>query len=236
MKIYHLFFCILFLSIGFKSMCQQQDFAKNIKKIEPIKVTNEIIRVDSLEYVIDITKPYFQSEDGRCENMNKEIENFLDSIQIVIKKESNEFFKSWDDKTEILPPFNLSVVPDTIFFISNKYISVLFYVEIYRTGAPHGSNYSVAFNYDLKNKKLLSNEEIIDYSRKNDIEKLLKKHFNNKEGCFSYLPTLDKNYTLNFSEKEFIFTYRPYLLGSYACWYAQIIMPREEIDKFIIKK
>lgn len=235
MKIYHLFFCILFLSIGFKSMCQQQDLRNSIQKTGAIKVSKEVILIDSTEYMIDITKPYFQSEDGKCNRLNQLINIYLDSLQLSIKKQSNDFFKTLDDKSEDMPPFGL-IIGDSVFIISDKYISVLFYVETYFSGAPHGFNYSVSFNYDLESQKLLTNKEIIDYSRKEDVDKLLQKYFNNHDNCFSILPTLNDNYTLNFNKEEFTFTYRPYILGSYACWYAQIVIPREEVDKFIMKK
>jgi hypothetical protein len=216
-------------------MCQQQDLTNAIQKVEPIKVIKEVISIDSTEYMISITKPYFQSEDGRCNKLNQLINGYVDSLQLSIKERSNEFFNVLYDTIETPQPFGL-MISDSIFIISNKYISFLLYIETYISGEPHGFNYSLSFNYDLENQRLLTNQEIIDYSRKEDVDKLLQKYFHNHDNCFSIMPTLNDNYTLNFNTEEFTFTYRPYILGSYACWYAQIVIPRDEIEKFIMKK
>ncbi len=113
---------------------------------------------------------------------------------------------------------------DTVYFVSEDFISTL--TEVYTfTGGAHGMTTFYAFNYQPKKQKFLTNQEILNYDKADQINELLAEYFDNKAGCFDTEPTLDKVSAINILPDTLRFTFEQYLLGAYACGIAKIDVP-----------
>ncbi|MDR1274119.1 MAG: DUF3298 and DUF4163 domain-containing protein [Odoribacteraceae bacterium] len=133
------------------------------------------------------------------------------------------------DAGEGEPSYEFSV-SDTVFRATSHYISLRVTIYAY-TGGAHGNTYIYAFNYDLRGRKFLEKEQLLDLGRKQEIEKLLQARFDNKDGAFTSLPTLDDPAVYNFTAEALHVTYPHYALGPYSSGIAEVSVPLTELKK-----
>jgi len=127
--------------------------------------------------------------------------------------------------------------------LSNKYrildttgnvISILMETYSYALGA-HGFTALHTYNFDIEQNRFLSINDLLDFSKPDNIlqlNKILKDHFENPEGCFNDTPTADGNFELFGIEPEnLVFFYEAYELGAYYCGIARVSVPIEELKK-----
>lgn len=205
-----------------------------------VEVKKESLNNKNNQWEIDVQKSVFSSSDAGvekgCTAVNRVVEALIDSLQLDIKAQADTFFttygKMYDEKG---PEWAYQLyVKDSVFMATDKYISLRVLVYTFMGGA-HGMTNFYAFNYDVQKQHFLTDQEIINYDKANEINGLLVKYFNNPEGCFSDKPTLTNGFTaLNVSPVAVCFTYPQYTLGAYACGVAQVTIP-DDVLKGILK-
>ncbi|MDR0765848.1 MAG: DUF3298 and DUF4163 domain-containing protein [Odoribacteraceae bacterium] len=157
--------------------------------------------------------------DKRCSLFNERIDAFISGLRDSLLADT------------AATPRELWV-SDTLFRATDRYISARLTVYTYSGGA-HGMTRFHAFNYDTCEQEFIDNARLLDYTRKAEIEKLLKVRLDNKDGRFTVDPVLTPSTVINFSAGEMIFTYPPYALGPYSSGAAEIIVPLEALGKAV---
>lgn len=200
-----------------------------------IDVKTETLADTTDRWEVNIEKSVFSSTDKTadegCAAVNQTIRQLQDSLVANLKEGVNDFYASLEGtgQDSLLPSYRYQLyLRDTVFMATDACISVRLLVYEYQGGA-HGITSFYSFNYDLKNRQYLNQEQIIDYNKMEEVDELLKKNFKNEEGCFSDTPTLTNGFTaLNISPVDVCLTYPAYTLGAYACGNAMVTIPMAE--------
>ena len=208
-------------------------------KVQNLNVKQDHLSHTTGDWSIEVKHSVFSSStpavNKSCEVLNGEIQKCFNGLIDSLKADATDFFNTFVTDTTNRPVWSYELVAgDSVFMATDEYVSVLLTVYTF-TGGAHGMPNFYAFNYDVKNQKLLSPKDIVNYSKEKAINTLLKAHFKNPDDCFTTDPTLDAVTVINFNRKELCFTYAQYVLGAYACGVAQINVPRTELkgDLFI---
>lgn len=210
-------------------------FSCSEAEINPEKIKNN---EENEKYRINTEYTVFSSE-GRtagtaCAKYNELAGKYMENRISSTKKEADELFRSLSESEMEMPSWKCELwISDSTFTANKNIISVRFKTYSFQGGA-HGMTMFKAYNFDMEKGRLLENEEIIDYSKADAINKALKAHFDNPEGCFSTEPTLDLVNCINITEDSVCFTFEHYVLGAYACGYAEITVPISEIAECIL--
>lgn len=187
---------------------------------------------------VNITYPLFSStgtaEEKACFAVNDTVFKFIDQLQRNLKMEADTFFGLFADSISQRPPFSYQLyIEDSVFMATDNYISLRLTIYTFEGGA-HGMTNYCAFNYDVKKGKFLMPEDIIDYTKAEEINSLLAKYFDNTENCFTEIPTLTNGFTaLTISPESMCFTYPQYSLGAYACGMAMVTIPDKELQRIL---
>jgi hypothetical protein len=191
---------------------------------------------------ISITRGVVSSTDPalveQCAIFNDRVDKFVDNLQKTLFPAAPPAVaapagkKAPADAADEEPETREFIVSDVLFRATNHYISLRLDVYAY-TGGAHGDNSFYTFNYDLRQRKFITNDQLLDYARRADIEKLLQAHFNNPDNAFTETPTLDDSALFNFTDKELHVTYPPYILGPFSAGAAEISVPLTELKAAI---
>lgn len=225
------FICILFLALAFGG-CQSKVQHLDVKQVSFSDTTDD--------WGIRVNLSVFSSTDPEvnksCQVLNDEIQKYVSGLSDSLKLQATEFFTTYVTDTTPRPAWNYElIVEDSVFMATDHFVSVRVLAYVF-TGGAHGNTSFCSFNYDVKNQKLLTPEEIINYNDLAGINALLKANFKNPEKCFNVDPTLDLMTVLNFNPTDVCFTYEQYVLGAYACGVAEITVPRKELkDAMLVK-
>ncbi len=219
--------CILFLLGGllFLSSCQPK---------EEIEVQTSK-RADSTAYVkANIVQSVFTSANSEirksCDMLNAKVSYLIDSIEKSLLLQADTFYTGLEQAGMERPVWDFEMyAEDSVFMASPDYISLRITVYTFQGGA-HGMTEFYAFNYDVKRRQFLEPDQILDFGKYREINELLKKNFVNTDSCFTDVPTLENGLAaLNVTAETVCLTYPPYVLGPYACGYAQVVIPRSEL-------
>ncbi|WP_251621843.1 DUF4163 domain-containing protein [Odoribacter lunatus] len=213
------------------------------KHVEKTKLDVQIYRqVDSTDYLnVIIEQSIFASGnlqlEKSCEVLNKEIKNRIDSLKKNLQEKAGVFFSEIRKEGIERPQWNFELyVRDSVFMANSEYISLRMMVYIFEGGA-HGMTQFYAYNYDVKQQKLLNPQQILDFGKSKEINELLERNFVNTDSCFTEIPTLENGVSaLNMNMEIFCFTYPQYALGSYSCGYLEVNIPRVELKEELILK
>lgn len=197
-------------------------------------IHQEVKKVDSLYYKIEIQYPVFESKDTSALNLgelNTAISSFLDKAMVYF----------WSTDTLGAKKMIQETGASGYFILMNKYqvmdsttsrISVMFETYSYALGA-HGFTAITTFNYDLVNGKMLGLSDLIDFSdpgKQKELESFLDKHLENPDSCFYMKPTIDPDFKrFAVAPDHLLFYYEAYELGPYSCGTATIKIPIEEL-------
>ncbi len=211
-------FFVLLLMLGV-SGCQK----------DTVKVGGDFFSYQTNELDITAEYPIFTSQNAEinqgCMAMNNQIARWMDSLQNDLKEQLKNYLQiAQEMKEELVLPFELDI-KDSVFMADTRYISVRFSVYTL-TGGANGLTVYYAFNYDLKNKRMLTSEEILNYNKSEEINTQLQKSFRNPDNCFTDVPTLKNMTAVNFNKMNMCFTYDPLVLGAHYCGAAEISVPR----------
>ena len=198
-----------------------------------VDVRNETCSNKTNEYQINVKYATFSSTDKEvnqaCEAVNQAVKARMTKVESQFKEEANRLRREFSADGQEVPSWTSELqVEDSVFMATSQYISTRLTVYTYNGGA-HGQTVHAAFNYDVRNGKFLTNEDIVDATKAESVNAQLKAHFQNPEGCFTEEPTLDKVAVINLMPTSVCFTFEQYVLGAYACGVAEITVPREAL-------
>lgn len=188
---------------------------------------------------INIQRPVFStteaSVEASCVKFNDKITEMIapmqDSIRVQAERLKAELAAIGDSLTG---PFQL-YVRDSVYMADENYISVRLLVYV-MTGGAHGNTNFYGLNYNVKTQEFLTDKEVIDFNKSTEINKLLAEHFVNRDSCLNELPTVETLSAVNFTMKTVDFTYAQYVLGAYACGYAQVAVPLHQMKGAFLPK
>ena len=198
-----------------------------------VKVSERTFSDETSEYRISAKHAIFSSTDEKvnqaCQEMNQAVAEYVESATEQFRTEATGMRRELaadDMKCPVwVSEFHLE---DSVFMATSQYISMRLTIYTYNGGA-HGQTRYMAFNYDVKNGRFLTNEDIVDASKATAVNAQLKAHFQNPNGCFTEDPTLEQTAVINFTATSLCFKYEPYVLGPYACGAAEVNVPREAL-------
>lgn len=207
------------------------------KKLEQKK---SIVMTKSNEWNISATSTGFRSSDPAidksCQLLNNQVQTYISRLSDTLKAQAADLFQSFEADTADRPSWKYElIIKDSVFMATDRYISVRLLAYTF-TGGAHGMTTFKAFNYDVKNQKLLTPQEIIDTTATTAVNAALKTHFKNPDNCFSSDPTLQQVSAVNFNAQDLCFTYEQYLLGAYACGVAEVSVPRPALKEALLIK
>lgn len=209
-------------------------------KPNEIEVTKNQSADETENWDISLSYSSFSSKDQKldqsCKILNQKIQALIISLQDSLKKEATSLFSDFEAEEIDRPMWKYSLtLKDSIFMATNQQISVRLTVHSF-TGGAHGMTHFYAFNYDVKNQRLLESSEIINHAGEEQINNLLKTNFENTEKCFDSIPTLTKTSVLNLSPTGVCFTYEQYTLGAYVCGIAEVNVPIKDLgENYLLK-
>ncbi len=202
---------------------------------------------DNDAMLMPLNRKLAEDDSIACEKIKTESVLFFKNYDEIIAKEKARLkelaSKSKSKKqTEIAPidtmrpefKYELYNI-DTAYIISPQIISVLNTSYVYSGGA-HGITTFNSINYSPKNRSFYKPEEIIDFSKENEINVLLKKYFINPDSCFNTEPKLSLASAINVTQSTVMFTFSHYTLGAYYCGAPVVHVPIKELkDIYLIK-
>ncbi len=154
----------------FLTSCATTKQSDNSKKINKVLCTGELITIkETKDYLVTDIEYYKYPENYSL--VNAHITSVVTGQYTEFKSYAKE---EWTHATLLndttLPPYQYNV--KTTDYEDNSIISVLVNSYIY-DGGPHGNYNLVSFNYDKKNKKLFTLEDLCKYSI-NDLSDLCR--------------------------------------------------------------
>lgn len=199
-------------------------------------------RADTAKYLnVNVSQSIFTSADPQirksCDVLNAKVRYVTDSLEKSLNTLADTFYTRFAKEGKERPEWNFELyVKDSVFMADGSYISVLLTVYSFQGGA-HGMTEFYAFNYDVKKQQFQTPQQILDFRKKAEINKLLQENFVNKDSCFTDIPTLDNGFTaLNLNTGTVCFTYPQYVLGPYYCGCVQVSIPRSELKGILLSE
>lgn len=166
--------------------------------------------------------------------LNTAIQSFVSATEDSLRNNATETFLALERDSIERPAWKFElVINDTVFMANENWISVRLLTYIF-TGGAHGITKFYAFNYDLKNQKMLSAEEIIDFNKTTAVNETLVANFKNTSDCFITDPSLELVSSINFNESGVCFSYEQYLLGPYSCGVAEVTVPQLDLSDALL--
>lgn len=194
-----------------------------------VNVEKDYLSYKTNEVNVTVKYPVFTSKHAEtnreCKLVNEKITALMDSLQNALKLQVKDYLhEAQATGAEPMVPFELNI-KDSVFLANNHFISVRFVVYTLTGGANGMTNY-YAVNYNLKKRKFLQPEQIMDYNKSAEIDKQIQTNFRNTDNCFTEMPTLGSVTTINFTGSDVCFTYNPLVLGAHYCGAAEVSVPR----------
>ncbi len=221
---------ILFLLFAIALGTCKKETRLTAKKIKDIRT--------EAQWDIRITHSSFSSTEAAaersCSLFNDEIKGLVNGIQAAFTELCEEQIAALDStNTEMTGKYELSI-SDSVYMATEQYISVLVQTYEYMGGANGNTNY-YALNYDVRNNRFITNKELVDYEKSNEINTLLKSCLKDPDNCYTFkAPTIEDCSAINFTRNSVEFTYGKYLLGPGSCGPVTISVPSEKL-KGILK-
>ncbi|MCC8173410.1 MAG: DUF4163 domain-containing protein [Odoribacter sp.] len=211
---------------------------KDVKKID---VKKDSYNDTTSDWDIKIKRSVFSSEDEVLEEaakvVNARVIRLIDSLSLELKNNVNNFYHNFSDDPDERPRFSYEMtITDTVFMADKNFISLRLQSYSYEGGA-HGQTEFFTVNYDINKKKFFGPGQILNLNRVRDINDKLKANFENKDNCFTEIPTLGNGYTaMNISSSTIILTYPQYTLGPNSCGFAEVYVPKSDLKGIILLK
>lgn len=213
--------------------CAKKEAAVDVRGVEVKSQTDHLV-VNIERSVMNSSD---QSVDESCAEFNRHIEKFITDQQNKVKSQADTYFETAAQEGRDVPgDYKLDfTVRDEVFRADARYISLCLSIYTFIGGA-NGETEQFAFNYDVRSRKFLKNDEVLDYAAKEKLNGALKQHFDNSGDCFTEEPTVDLASAVNFSSTSVIFTYAQYVLGPRSCGSARIEIPLKDIRDAVLLK
>jgi len=228
------YFFVGLVAISLIFSCNRAKKQKQTGKLPYTIEHLEMLRVDSLYYLIDIQQPRFVADTGvnlPFADLNVAIQQFLDTATTHFWGTDTTGARQIIDETGASGYFilmNRYFVKDT----TENLISLMMETYSYALGA-HGFTAITTFNYDLKEGRFLELSDFVDLSTPENMEEMeicLISYLYDPEECFSMLPGVEDDFKrFAISPENLIFYYEAYELGAYSCGAAEISVPIDEL-------
>lgn len=203
-----------------------------------VKQIHETDKTD--QWDIHITRPVFSSTEAEveksCVKFNDEITGLVNGIHAAFIEQAKETVAGLDSMGyKQAAPYEL-MIQDSVFLADKNHISVL--VSSYEMlGGANGILNFYGVNYDVKNRKFLDKKDILNLSKSDEINALLKANLKDPDKCFTFdAPTVDNASAVNITLKTVDFTYAKYILGPGSCGTTTISVPREKLTGMLMLK
>lgn len=189
---------------------------------------------DTASYSIILEYPVFIADhdtNKNVETLNQEIEGFLDTAANYYWGVTPDSAKQLLDETGSAGKFVLNN-SYTLLDTTARFISLKMETYSYALGA-HGFTAIHTYNFDVRTGQFIRFNEVInleDSSNMARLNDLLKKYFENPEGCFNDVPTANGSFKLfGIEPGNMVFYYEAYELGAYYCGMATVKVPVDEL-------
>ncbi len=196
------------------------------------------------KYEFTVTYPQIVDFKDNITSMNlfnkiveSKMEALLDTFRV--------WMKDRETPTEMTGVGSYYEAGDSVFYASNKIISIQFYEGYYFAGAAHPNNSSFSINYDLVNNKELTLDNILTAGWEKKLSEICIKSLREQK---NFPPGTEddwiergagpekKNFEVfNVTKEGILVTFVTYQVGSYAEGPSEVFIPYPEI-KDIIKK
>ena len=168
-----------------------------------------------------------------CVLFNDEIEGLVNGINAAFIEQCKEQIASLDSAGIKTSGKYELFISDTVYMASDRYISVLVEAYEYFGGANGNTNY-YALNYDIKNNKFITHNDLLDHNKSQEINALLKTYLKDPDHCYTFEnPRLDICSAINFTPNSLEFTYGKYILGPGACGPVTISIPLKKLNGMV---
>lgn len=199
---------------------------------QKLVTTTSTVKATDDEIEVNITRTLFSSHENRLNEssgiFNDSIDSFINRMKENVELSARKTFREIEQNGLSRPPWQYSFyVKDSVFLATNELISMRLTVYEF-TGGAHGMTAFYAFNYDLKNRRFLMDEEIIRQVDAERINQQMIMHLEDPYNCFNTDPDLELVSAINLLPGGFCFTFEQYVLGPYACGPAEITIPWPE--------
>ncbi len=171
---------------------------------------------------------------------NKHINN----IVTASSDSFNVWMRDWDTISTNLEMGSYYEAGDSVFYASNKLISIQFYEGYYFSGAAHPNNNSFALNYDFENYKELTLNDLLITGWQNKIsefciKELMKQIYPDRKDIDDWVKEGagpdEKNYKVfNVNKEGIVVTFPTYQVAAYVNGPSEVLIPYGE-NKDIIK-
>ena len=175
-------------------------------KQNKIEITENQFSEEANNWDISLKYSSFSSRDEKlnqsCKILNEKIQALLINLQDSLKKDATDLFNDFEAEELDRPMWKYSLtIADSVFMSTDQQISVRLTVHTF-TGGAHGMTHFYAFNYDVKNQRLLESKDIINAKGEEQINGLLNANFKNPEKCFDSITTLVKTSVVNITPTD----------------------------------
>ncbi len=190
------------------------------------------------DFTTELHYPVFSSKqpalDSSLDSLNKKLIGFISELQDTMKAGAGRLFADMKASGMERPPWVYSLdVRDSVFTATDEFVS--FRLIVYQfTGGAHGMTHFYAFNYDLKEGRLLMLEDVLDTKQTHLVDRALQVNFKNPEQCFTVQPELKLVEAVNISADSVHFIFGQYTLGAYACGPAEITVPISDLGDALL--
>ncbi len=195
-------------------------------------IVKDSLNESTEEYSIKTNESFIDSPSASnymmIEAFNDRMGVIVDSLIFTTKSNATEFFARLEGERPIWK-YELKT-KDTIYMAKSGLISGRIESYVF-TGGSHGVTKFYAVNFIPEEGRFISRYDILDYSKSDKIDAIIKKYFDKKS--FTVTPTLDLATIVNVSNNAVIFTYEHYVLGSYSSGVATIEVPKKAIQQYL---
>lgn len=168
---------------------------------------------------------------------NQHISNLVDATSDTFKV----WMKDWDNSASDMGSYY--EVGDSVFYKSNKLVSIQFYEHNYFSGAAHPNNSSFTLNYDFDKNKEFTLNEILSSGWEKRVSEIcitaLREQKSVPPGTeddwiSSGAGADEKNFRVfNITKTGLVITFITYQVGSYAEGPTEVFIPYTEIKDYI---
>jgi hypothetical protein len=191
------------------------------------------------------TYPEIKNFTGNVTAMNM-FNKHINNIVMASSDSFNVWMRDWDTISTNLEMGSYYEAGDSVFYASNKLISIQFYEGYYFSGAAHPNNSSFTVNYDLENLKELTLSDLLTagwLSKVSEfcIKELMKQLYPDRTDVDDWVKEGagpdEKNYKVfNVNKDGIVITFTTYQVAAYVNGPSEVFIPYTRIKDIIKEK
>lgn len=217
---------------------QVEEVINNLRDRDLVSVLNKEVNEyqdEEPKYTIEVDYP----ELPEAEEMNTKIKDLAQSKIDTFKENLNEW-----GSPEFGGDFSSSLwLWYKPMLLSDKLISVKFFMSDYFAGAAHPNNYTFSFNYDLEKKAEIEMADLFSVAQDEYLSLLdpivrqkLEEIFEERE-IMGFLEddkaVINEETTVNLTRDGLLFSFDPYQVAAYAAGSFEVLVSYQEIEEIL---